>query len=58
MREAGWKFYTFIGQGGARLRCSWDTTEEDVAEFIADVKRLLVEAPRDIDVGNIDPRKL
>ncbi|MFT6619695.1 MAG: hypothetical protein ACJASX_002598, partial [Limisphaerales bacterium] len=29
-----------------------------VAEFIADVKRLLVEAPRDIDVGNIDPRKL
>jgi threonine aldolase len=58
MREAGWKFYTFIGQGGARLMCSWDTTEEDVAEFIADVKRLLVEAPRDIDVGNIDPRKL
>ncbi|MFT6619775.1 MAG: threonine aldolase [Limisphaerales bacterium] len=58
MREAGWKFYTFIGQGGARLMCSWDTTEEDVSEFIADVKRLLVEAPRDIDVGNIDPRKL
>ena len=58
MRGAGWKFYTFIGQGGARLMCSWDTTEEDVAEFIADVKRLLVEAPRDIDVGNIDPRKL
>ena len=36
LREAGWRFYTFIGSGGARLMCSWQTTEEDV--------RLLVEA--------------
>jgi len=35
LREAGWKFYTFIGQGGARLMCSWDTTEADVHAFVA-----------------------
>lgn len=34
--EAGWRFYSFIGAGGARFMCSWQTTEEDV--------RLLVEA--------------
>lgn len=58
MREAGWKFYTFIGQGGARLMCAWDTTEEDVDEFVADVKRFIVEAPRDIEIGEADSRKL
>jgi threonine aldolase len=58
MRQAGWKFYTFIGEGGCRLMCSWDTAEEDVRDFISDVKRLLVEAPRDIDLGGVDHRKL
>jgi threonine aldolase len=24
----GWRFYTFIGNGGARFMCSWDTEEE------------------------------
>lgn len=38
LREAGWRFYTFIGSGGARFMCSWQTTEEDV--------RLLAEAVR------------
>jgi threonine aldolase len=37
----GWKFYTFIGQGGCRLMCSWDTQPEDVAAFVADLKALL-----------------
>jgi len=23
LRQAGWKFYTFIGQGGCRLMCAW-----------------------------------
>src|ERR1043165_9184374 len=23
LREAGWNFYTFIGQGGCRLMCAW-----------------------------------
>jgi threonine aldolase len=35
LRAAGWKFYTFIGQGGARFMCSWDTTEQDVRALAA-----------------------
>ncbi len=58
LRQAGWKFYTFIGQGGCRLMCAWDTREEDVAQFVADLKRLLREAPRDLPVGGFDHRKL
>jgi threonine aldolase len=33
----GWLFYNFIGEGGCRLMCSWDTTEEDVRAFAADL---------------------
>jgi threonine aldolase len=58
LREAGWKFYTFIGQGGCRLMCAWDTQEEDVRQFVADVKRLLVEAPRNIPVATANHRQL
>lgn len=58
LRQAGWKFYTFIGQGGCRLMCAWDTTEEDVDGFAADLKRLLVEAPKDIPLAAADHRKL
>jgi threonine aldolase len=36
-----WLFYTFIGRGGSRLMCAWDTTEEDVDCFVADLARLL-----------------
>jgi threonine aldolase len=41
MWERGWMFYTFIGRGGCRFMCSWDTTEQDVRDFVADVKSLL-----------------
>lgn len=41
MWERGWMFYTFIGRGGCRFMCSWDTTEQDVADFAADLQRLL-----------------
>lgn len=37
LRERGWKFYTFIGQGGCRLMCAWDTTPADVEGFLADL---------------------
>lgn len=37
----GWWFYTFIGQGGCRLMCSWDTTEEDVRAFAGDVREAM-----------------
>jgi threonine aldolase len=30
LREQGWRFYTFIGMGGCRLMCAWDTTPGDV----------------------------
>ncbi len=36
----GWYFYTFIGSGHARLMCSWNTTEEDVAALLQDVREL------------------
>jgi threonine aldolase len=34
----GWMFYTFIGRGGCRFMCSWDTTEEDVRAFAKDIR--------------------
>jgi len=37
LRAKGWKFYTFIGSGGCRLMCAWDTTESDVDRFVADL---------------------
>jgi len=37
----GWMFYNFIGKGGCRLMCAWDTAESDVDEFVADLKSLL-----------------
>ena len=36
----GWYFYTFIGTGEARLMCSWQTTEEDIAELVSDLRSL------------------
>lgn len=41
----GWRFYTFIGEGGVRLMCSWDTTEEDISEFVRDVRAVAQERP-------------
>lgn len=36
----GWRFYTFIGAGGCRFMCAWDTTEVDVDRFVADAREL------------------
>jgi threonine aldolase len=39
LHERGWRFYTHVGPSrGARLMCSWDTTEEDVDRFVQDVR--------------------
>ncbi len=38
LRGKGWEFYTFIGETGIRLMCSWDNTEEDVRAFAADLR--------------------
>jgi threonine aldolase len=38
LHKKGWKFYSFIGEGGCRFMCSWDTSEADVDAFAADIK--------------------
>lgn len=40
LRDRGWRFYSFIGSGGVRLMCSWDTTEDDVTAFLNNVRAL------------------
>jgi len=41
LKAKGWKFYNFIGTGGARLMCSWDSSEESVKAIVADMKKSL-----------------
>lgn len=38
LRSRGWRFYTFIGQGGCRFMCAWDTVEQDVKDLVADLR--------------------
>jgi threonine aldolase len=40
LRERGWRFYTFIGAGGARFMCAWDTQPESVDALLADLRTL------------------
>jgi threonine aldolase len=41
LHQRGWKFYTHIGGWEeSRLMCSWDTTEQDVDSFAADLRAL------------------
>jgi threonine aldolase len=40
LKDLGWKFYTFIGAGGARIICSWETTGEEIDALAADISRL------------------
>ncbi len=35
LQEAGGVFYRFIGEGGARLVCSWASRPDDVEAFLA-----------------------
>jgi threonine aldolase len=44
LRACGWRFYTFIGEGGCRLMTAWDHTEEDVHRFASDISELLISA--------------
>ena len=43
LRERGWRFYTFIGEGGCRLMCAWDTRPEDVSAFAGDLRELMAD---------------
>ncbi|MFP4281204.1 MAG: threonine aldolase family protein [Opitutales bacterium] len=37
----GWQFYDFIGAGGCRLMCAWDTQFADVDAFLADLHAIV-----------------
>jgi threonine aldolase len=37
LRARGWRFYDFIGSGGSRLMCAWDTRPDDVSAFARDL---------------------
>jgi threonine aldolase len=41
LRGQGWRFYTFIGAGGARFMCSWDTDEARVRQLAADIRQAM-----------------
>ncbi len=40
LREQGWRFYTFIAAGGARLMCSWDTRDDDITALCTALRKL------------------
>jgi threonine aldolase len=40
LRAKNWLFYTFIGVGGVRFMCSWNTTQERIDQLIGDIKQL------------------
>jgi threonine aldolase len=44
LHARGWQFYTFIGVGGARLMCSWNTPREVVDQFADDLQKALHQA--------------
>ena len=39
LKEKGWIFYNFIGRGGYRLMCSWDTKPETIDLFAKDIEQ-------------------
>jgi threonine aldolase len=38
LRDKGWRFYTFIGSGGVRFMCAWDTAIDDVYALLSDIR--------------------
>jgi threonine aldolase len=41
VRARGWRFYDFIAGAGSRLMTAWDTTDEDLEAFTADLRAVL-----------------
>ncbi|HET7313384.1 low specificity L-threonine aldolase [Salinisphaera sp.] len=44
LRARRWAFYTFIGEGGVRFVCSWNTTPELIDSLIADIRQAVTVA--------------
>ncbi|KAF3884143.1 MULTISPECIES: threonine aldolase family protein [Nostocales] len=41
LRAKNWQFYTFIGVGGVRFMCSWNTTQARMDELIGDIQEAI-----------------
>lgn len=41
LKDAGWRFYTFIGVGGARFMCPWDCSDEIINALASDIKKAI-----------------
>ncbi|GAX45399.1 aromatic amino acid beta-eliminating lyase/threonine aldolase [Tolypothrix sp. NIES-4075] len=41
LRDKNWQFYTFIGVGGVRFMCSWNTTQARMDELVDDIKEAI-----------------
>ncbi len=39
LRDQGWRFYDFIGEGGARFMCSWQTRSSDIEALLNDANK-------------------
>lgn len=57
MHARDWRFYTFIGEGGCRLMCAWDTKPEDIHAFMADLKAVLALGPMDDRPARLSSRQ-
>lgn len=44
LHDQGWYFYTFIGSGGARFMCSWNTTRDRIDALVTDIKDAMLAA--------------
>jgi threonine aldolase len=47
LHAKGWRFYTFVGETGVRLMCSWDTPAEAVDGLVTDLRAVLKLVPAD-----------
>lgn len=41
LQSRGWRFYTFIGTGGVRLMCSWNTPKTAIDALVSDIRAAL-----------------
>ena len=39
LHRAGWHYYPFLAEGGARLMCSWNTTDADIDALLEDIRK-------------------
>lgn len=44
LKDKGWFFYQFIGEGSARFMTSWATTDKRIDELVADVREVTASA--------------